>query len=154
MPLGANDNAPLNPMSIGTDLANEQNQHASMASPHSHRSGRSTSNMSNSGADSFNNTPKGQRGRSQVSLRSLVGKWSGTPATEYLRWTEREPPYGPSRPYEHGGGDEEDLEFELHALVPSSFVPTPTTTHFNKGLCQSQLLLRLFVLARNKALII
>jgi hypothetical protein len=32
-----------------------------------------------------------------------------------MRWTERETPYGPSKSYEHvGGEDEEDLNFELH----------------------------------------
>ena len=81
MPLGANDDAPLSPMSIGSDLADEQNQHALMASPHSHRSGRSAGTVPSSGADSFNNTLKGQRGRSQVSLRSSVGKRSGTCAS-------------------------------------------------------------------------
>jgi hypothetical protein len=115
MPPGADDNAPLSPMSIGSDLGDERNQQVLMTSPHSHRSGRSAGTVLSSGGDSFNNTPKGQRGRSQVSLRSSVGKRSGTPAAEYLRWTEREPPYSPSRSYEHvGGEDEEDLDFELH----------------------------------------
>ena len=112
---GADDDAPFSPMSIGSDLADEQNQHALMASPHSHRSGRSAGTVPSSGGDSFNNTPKGQRGRSQVSLRSSVGKRSGTPAAEYLRWTGRESPYSPSKSYEHvGGEDEEVLDFELH----------------------------------------
>ena len=114
MPPGADDDAPLSPMLIGSDLADERNQHALMASPHSHRSGRSAGTVLSSGGDSFNNTPKGH-GRSQVSLRGSVGKRSGTPAAEYLRWSERESPYSPSKSYEHvGGEDEEDLDFELH----------------------------------------
>lgn len=109
---GAVDDTPLSPMSIGSDLADERNQHALMASPHSHRS---AGTVLSSGGDSYNNTPKGQYGRSQVSLRGSVGKRSGTPAAEYLRWTEREPPYSPSKSYEHvGDEDEEDLDFELH----------------------------------------
>ena len=112
---GADDDAHFSPMSIGSDFPDERNQQALMTSPHSHRSGRSAGTVLSSGGDSFNNTPKGQHGRSQVSLRSSVGKRSGTPAAEYLRWTEREAPYSPSRSYEHvGGEDEEDLDFELH----------------------------------------
>jgi len=112
---GAEGDTPLSPMSIGSDLADERNQHAFMASPHSHRSGRSAGTVLSSGGDSFNNTPKGQHGRSQVSLRGSIGKRSGTPAAEYLRWTEREAPYSPSKSYEHvGDEDEDDLDFELH----------------------------------------
>ena len=81
MSLGANDDAPLSPMSIGSDLADEQNQHALMASSHNHRSGRSTGTAPSSSADSFNNTPKGQRGCSQVSLRSRVLEVDRTRAT-------------------------------------------------------------------------
>ena len=115
MPPGADDDAPLSPMSIGSDFPGERNQQVLMTSPHSHRSGRSAGTVLSSGGDSFNNTPKGGHGRSQVSLRSSVGKRSGTPAAEYLRWTEREPPYSPSRSYEHvGAEDEEELSFELH----------------------------------------
>jgi len=112
MPPGADGGAPLSPMLVGSDFPDERNQHALVASP---RSGRSAGTMLSSGGDSFNNTPKGQPGRSQVSLRSSVGKRSGTPAAEYLRWTERETPYSPSRSYEHvGGEEEEDMDFELH----------------------------------------
>ena len=115
MPPGADDDAPLSPMSLVSDLADERNQQAFMASPHSRRSGRSAGTVLSSGGDSYNNTPKGQRGHSQVSLRSSVGKRSGTPAAEYLRWSERETPYSPSKSYEHVGGEiEEDLDFELH----------------------------------------
>jgi len=116
---GADDDAPLSPMSIGSDLADERNQQVIMASPHSHRSGRSAGTMLSSGGDSYNNTPKGQRGHSQVSLRSSVGKRSGTPAAEYLKWTERETPYSPSKSYEHIGEDEDDLDFELHGETMS-----------------------------------
>lgn len=114
MPPGADDDAPLSPMFVGSDLTDERNQQVLMASPHSHRSGRSAGTVLSSGGDSFNNTPKGQRGHSQVSLRGSVGKRSGTPAAEYLRWTEREAPYSPSRSYEYVGGEEENLDFELH----------------------------------------
>ena len=115
IPPGADDDAPFSPMFVGSDLADERNQQVLMASPHSHRSGRSAGTVLSSGGDSFNNTPKGQRGHSQVSLRGSVGKRSGTPAAEYLRWTEREPPYSPSKSYEHvDGEDEENLDFELH----------------------------------------
>lgn len=112
---GADDGTPFSPMSMGSDLADERNQQVLMASPHSHRSGRSAGTMLSSGEDYFNNTPKGQRGHSQVSLRSSVGKRSGTPAAEYLRWSEREAPYSPNKSYEHvGGEDEEDFDFELN----------------------------------------
>ena len=115
MPPGADDGAPLSPMFVGSDLPDERNQQVLMASPHSHRSGRSAGTVLSSGGDSFNNTPKGQRGHSQVSLRGSIGKRSGTPAAEYLRWTERETPYSPSKSYEYvGGEDEENLDFELN----------------------------------------
>lgn len=78
------------------------------ASPESHRSARTA--MS---ADSW--TPRGQRSQSQLSLGGSVGKRSGTPAAEYLRWMGAEAPQSPGKSFEHiPGGDDEDLDFELH----------------------------------------
>ena len=112
---GADDDAPLSPTPIGPDFPGERNQQVLMTSPRSRRSGRSASTVLSSGGNSSDNPSKGQRGRSQVSLRSSVGKRFRTLAAEYLRWTEREPPYSPSKPYEHVGGEgEEELSFELH----------------------------------------
>ncbi|KAF9237380.1 coiled-coil protein [Melanogaster broomeanus] len=79
------------------------------SSPQSQRSGRS----SHSGA--FNTTPRGKRSRSQM---GSIGKRSGTPAAEYLRWAAPESPYSPSRSFEQvlasNGQDDDELEFELH----------------------------------------
>jgi len=72
-------------------------------SPQSMRSRRSEWNTSS--------TPRGQRSRSQVS----VGKRSGTPAAEYLRYGNT--PSSPSFVEVPGNGDmlvdEDDLDFEL-----------------------------------------
>jgi hypothetical protein len=80
-------------------------------SPESRRSARK----------SLNTTPRGRRSASQLSVGGSVGKRSGTPAMEYLRWTERDAgsPYSPTaeRSFEHIAGgmdDEEDLDFELN----------------------------------------
>lgn len=80
-----------------------------MSSPESQRSRRTDRSR-----DSWNNTPRGQRSRSQISLGGSLSKRSGTPAAEYLRWAEA--PSSPTKEYEHipGGQDEEDLDFELH----------------------------------------
>lgn len=86
-----------------------------MSSPQSHRSGHSALS-----ADSWNHTPKGQgqpqRSQSQLSLRGSMGKRSGTPAAEYLRWAEREGAYSPSpsKSYERVRPEDEELSFELH----------------------------------------
>lgn len=43
-----------------------------------------------------------------------MGKRSGTPAAEYLRWGGPDP-YSPTKSFEHvPGGDDEELDFELH----------------------------------------
>ena len=82
------------------------------SSPQSQRSGRSSHN-----GGAFSTTPKGKRSCSQLSVRGSVGKRSGTPAAEYLRWAAPESPYSPTRSFEHvGGNNQEDaeLDFELH----------------------------------------
>ncbi|KZV93038.1 hypothetical protein EXIGLDRAFT_646596 [Exidia glandulosa HHB12029] len=79
------------------------------ASPQSARSARSAHSGQ---SDGWNNiTPKGFAQRSQTS----VGKRTGTPALEYLRWAERATSPTPE-PYEyiHGPGNGEDLDFEIN----------------------------------------
>ncbi|KAI0066900.1 hypothetical protein BV25DRAFT_1820014 [Artomyces pyxidatus] len=105
--------APLSPMTGHSDLPEEDHRQPTLlASPQSFRSGRS---MQTSG-ESWNITPRGQRSQSQLSVGGSIGKRSGTPAVEYLRWAGPEGPYSPTKSFEHvpGGGDEEDLDFELH----------------------------------------
>ncbi|KAF6745032.1 hypothetical protein DFP72DRAFT_1018302 [Ephemerocybe angulata] len=81
-----------------------------LASPSSQRSARPER------GDNWNSTPRGQRSRSQLSINRSVGKRSGTPAIEYLRWNGPESPYSPTRSFVDvpGGEDSEDLDFELH----------------------------------------
>jgi hypothetical protein len=80
------------------------------ASPQSQRSTRSVQK-----SDMWSTTPRGQRSRSQLSVVGSVGKRSGTPALEYLRWNGPESPYSPSKSFiDVPGGMEEDLDFELH----------------------------------------
>jgi len=80
-------------------------------SPQSQRSVRSTRND-----QSWSTTPRGQRSRSQVSVVGSLGKRSGTPAAEYLRWNGPESPYSPTKSFEHvpPRPEEDDLDFELH----------------------------------------
>lgn len=80
-------------------------------SPKSQRSARSGGNE-----PSWNTTPRGQPSHSQISVAGSVGKRSGTPAAEYLRWNGPESPYSPGRSFEHvsSGPGEGDLDFELH----------------------------------------
>ncbi|KAL0959595.1 hypothetical protein HGRIS_011304 [Hohenbuehelia grisea] len=81
-----------------------------LLSPLSQRSTRSARRR-----DTWNTTPRGKRSRSQLSVGGSVGKRSGTPAAEYLRWNGPESPYSPDKSFEHiGARDEEDLDFELH----------------------------------------
>lgn len=84
---------------------------AVFASPQSQRSTRSARQ-----GEPWNTTPRGQRSRSQLSVGGSLSKRSGTPAAEYLRWNGPESPYSPSKSFVdvHGGGDEDDLDFELH----------------------------------------
>jgi Meiotic cell cortex C-terminal pleckstrin homology len=100
------------PMSATSELPDEENQPNLMTSPKSRRSGRSGG--TGFSGDSWNNTPKGQRSQSQISLRGSMGKRSGTPAAEYLRWAERGGPYSPTRSYERVGQQDDELDFELH----------------------------------------
>lgn len=88
------------------------------ASPQSQRSIRSVAGNNDS---PWSTTPRGQRSHSQLSLGGSIGKRSGTPAAEYLRWAD-----GPNSPslmslggqfeHVHGGVDEDDdeLDFEIH----------------------------------------
>ena len=100
----------MSPATVNRELPDEYPANV-MSSPESQRSARS--GRTERSRDSWNNTPRGQRSRSQISLGGSLGKRSGTPAAEYLRWAEA--PSSPTREYEHiPGGDQEDLDFELH----------------------------------------
>ncbi|KAL7277415.1 hypothetical protein ACG7TL_009277 [Trametes sanguinea] len=107
---------PMSPMSVNGDLPDEDQHYQPnmVSSPESQRSTR-TGRTALSG-ESWNVTPRGQRSRSQISLGGSMGKRSGTPAAEYLRWAHQETPSSPSKDFEHipGGQDDEDLDFELH----------------------------------------
>ncbi|KAG6333940.1 hypothetical protein ID866_5151 [Astraeus odoratus] len=108
-----NENAALSsPMSHNAELTEDDRQFVD-SSPQSQRSGRSSRN-----GGAFSTTPRGKRSRSQLSVRGSVGKRTGTPAAEYLRWTAPESPYSPSRSFEQVMGNNQDdaeLDFELHA---------------------------------------
>ena len=84
-----------------------------LASPQSFRSGRSL----HVSGDTWGSTPRGQRSTSQLSAGGSIGKRSGTPAAEYLRYPGPDGPYSPTKSFEHGQvgvrGDE-GLDFELH----------------------------------------
>lgn len=77
--------------------------------------------MSNESPWSVTNvTPRGaRRSRSRVSVAGSVGKRSGTPAAEYLRWTDG--PGSPGSTSAHGfelshgtEPDDDELDFEIH----------------------------------------
>ncbi|KAH8996727.1 hypothetical protein EDB92DRAFT_1933646 [Lactarius akahatsu] len=78
--------------------------------PKSFRSGRSL----HASGDTWGTTSRGQRSTSQLSIGGSIGKRSGTPAAEYLRYPGPEGPYSPTKSFEQGGVGEEDLDFELH----------------------------------------
>ncbi|KAI0739174.1 hypothetical protein C8Q80DRAFT_1124536 [Daedaleopsis nitida] len=106
---GPGPTTPMSPMSANGDLADEYPANV-MSSPESQRSAR-TGRTGRS--ETWNTTPRGQRSRSQISLGGSMGKRSGTPAAEYLRWAEG--PSSPTKEYEHiPGGDDGELDFELH----------------------------------------
>ncbi|KIY65620.1 hypothetical protein CYLTODRAFT_379149 [Cylindrobasidium torrendii FP15055 ss-10] len=93
-----------------SDDGHERGQNL-MASPQSQRSSR------------WNITPRGKRSRSQLSTRTgagSMGRRSGTPAAEYMRWGP-ESPYSPTRSFvdvPFGGDDPDlDLDFELHGAM-------------------------------------
>lgn len=81
-----------------------------VASPQSQRSTRTALR-----GETWNTTPRGQRSRSQLSVGGSIGKRSGTPALEYLRWNGPESPYSPDRSFvDVPGQDPDELDFELH----------------------------------------
>ncbi|KAH9478703.1 Anucleate primary sterigmata protein A [Psilocybe cubensis] len=88
----------------------EQGRRPPLLSPQSQRSTRSAV-----AGETWNTTPRGQRSRSQVSIGGSVGKRSGTPAMEYMRWNAPESPYSPDRSFvDVPGQDSDELDFELH----------------------------------------
>ncbi|KAI0002585.1 hypothetical protein BJV74DRAFT_882197 [Russula compacta] len=97
---------------IAEDHRPEHHNSHLLASPQSFRSGRS---LQVSG-DTWG-TSRGQRSTSQLSAGGSIGKRSGTPAAEYLRYPGPDGPYSPTKSSEHVrvdvGGDG-DLDFELH----------------------------------------
>jgi len=101
---------PQSPASQG-EFTDDDHRPFVRSSPQSQRSGRSVRQ-----ADTWNTTPRGQRSRSQISIgRGSVGKRSGTPAVEYLRWNGPDSPYSPSKSFVDVPNNEgEDLDFELH----------------------------------------
>lgn len=113
-----NENAAaMSPMSQSAELTDDDHRHLIDTSPKSQRSVHSSQN-----GGTFNTTPRGSRSRSQMSVRGSVGKRSGTPAAEYLRWAAPESPYSPAKSFERvmgHGHDEDDLEFELHGQSQS-----------------------------------
>ncbi|KAF5379179.1 hypothetical protein D9615_005980 [Tricholomella constricta] len=104
-------NATVVPRSpISQEFTDDERRPRQASSPQSQRSARSVQ-----AADTWNTTPRGQRSRSQLSTRGSIGKRSGTPAAEYLRWNGPESPYSPTRSFvDVAHHDEEDLDFELH----------------------------------------
>ncbi|KAI0346389.1 hypothetical protein BDW22DRAFT_1388518 [Trametopsis cervina] len=101
------------PLSLDAELPDTDGQRPSaFASPQSQRSVRTA--RTGISADSWTSTPRGQRSHSQLSMRSSMGKRSGTPAAEYLRWGGPEPPQSPEKSFEHIPGQEDELDFELH----------------------------------------
>lgn len=103
---------PMSPDAMSAELPPEEGRPVQLlSSPQSFRSQRSTNGE-------WNITPRGQRSRSQISMGGSIGKRSGTPAAEYLRYTN-DAPYSPTKSFEHVGGpgatdEDEDLDFELH----------------------------------------
>lgn len=114
-PGNAADATPMSPMSMREELPdddtpNNRNYYGSPQSQRSARSGRTAMST-----DSWNITPRGQRSHSQLSSRGSLGKRSGTPAAEYLRWAGPDGAHSPTKDFEHiPGNDDEDLDFELH----------------------------------------
>lgn len=108
-------NIPQSPASVDYE-DDEPSRHDLGSSPQSQRSARSVQRR-----QPWNSTPRGQRSHSQLSVGGSVGKRSGTPALEYLRYSQIDGPYSPGKSYvdvpgtpsrqEHDG---EDLDFELH----------------------------------------
>ncbi|KZT01198.1 uncharacterized protein LAESUDRAFT_731408 [Laetiporus sulphureus 93-53] len=106
--------APLSPMSMDQELPDDESQPHLLvqASPNSQRSTRT--NRTDASVDSYN-TPRGPRSHSQMSFRGSMGRLSGTPAAEYLRWAEQEDLQSSTREHDPTSGqDDEELDFELH----------------------------------------
>ncbi len=83
------------------------------ASPQSQPSARTT--RTGFSSDTWNITPRGQKSQSQISLCGSMGKRSGTPAAEYLRWNGPDAPNSPTKSFERiPGQDDADYDFELH----------------------------------------
>jgi hypothetical protein len=123
MPLGVNGPngtiqgpgpSTFSPLTGHAELPAEDNRHHNpqlLASPQSFRSGRS---LQVSG-DAWGTTSRGQRSTSQLSIGGSIGKRSGTPAAEYLRYPGPEGPYSPTKSSEQSGfGEQQDMDFELH----------------------------------------
>ncbi|KAI9465908.1 hypothetical protein BJY52DRAFT_1209346 [Lactarius psammicola] len=105
----------FSPVTGHAELLAEDNQHEYhnpqlLASPKSLRSGRSL----HASGDTWGTTSRGQRSTSQLSIGGSIGKRSGTPAAEYLRYAGPEGPYSPTKSFEQSGVGEEDMDFELH----------------------------------------
>ncbi|KAF9445809.1 hypothetical protein P691DRAFT_762180 [Macrolepiota fuliginosa MF-IS2] len=108
------DESPVlqSPIDYQTDDDHEHRRQRLLSSPQSYRSSRR-----GTPGDTWNTTPRGKRSRSQLSVKGSVGKRSGTPALEYLRWNGPESPYSPTKSFvdvERAAEEEEDLDFELH----------------------------------------
>ncbi|KAH8084310.1 hypothetical protein BXZ70DRAFT_957639 [Cristinia sonorae] len=121
----ANGGLPQSPVSADDPLPDVDHhtpqQQNVIASPQSQRSARTT--RTGLSADSWNITPRGHRSQSQISLShtASMGKRSGTPAAEYLRWANvHDGPQSPTKSFEHiPGQDDGELDFELHDEVMS-----------------------------------
>ena len=97
-----------------TDDEHRQQLQRLMTTPPGRRSPRSPTK------GTWTTTPRGQRSRSQVSIGRSASKRPGTPATEYLRWTNGpETPYSPDKSFVNvPDHDPEELDFELHGDSP------------------------------------
>ncbi|KAH9177580.1 hypothetical protein EDB89DRAFT_2218243 [Lactarius sanguifluus] len=98
----------FSPVARHAELPAEHSQHEHrnpqlLASPKSFRSGRSL----HASGDTWGTTSRGQHSTSQLSIGGSIGKRSGTPAAEYLRYPGPEGPYSPTKSFEQG-------DFELH----------------------------------------
>ena len=93
------------------DLTDDERRPQQLVTPPGRRSPGSPTKK-----DRWSTTPRGQRSRSQISVRRSASKRSGTPALEYLRWRNGpESPYSPEKSFVNvPHHDPEDLDFELH----------------------------------------
>ncbi|KZS93912.1 hypothetical protein SISNIDRAFT_484879 [Sistotremastrum niveocremeum HHB9708] len=92
--------------------------------PRDHRTSPHSVRTAASGftGDTWSITPKAQKSHSHLSAPGSVGKRSGTPAAEYMRWVGPDAPQSPSRSF--GEGFEhipdqfgEDVDFEIHEEI-------------------------------------